>query len=387
MFAGAEKRLPQHAFLDSHPAPNQAWPMSMSRRRSFNHKVSLRKLLPLVFGAMILTGFLSLSRTAWAATTNTTASDDKAASLLRDYRSDIVLIKGKAGAGSGFVILLKGHKFLASNAHVMAGIRAPTFTPLDRSVLKFKPGAASVAVGHDILLLEVLEGGKGMPLVESFESEVAVNDPIAVYGNTGGSEVVTVINGKLLGIGPDRIEIDAEIEHGNSGSPIIHVRSGKVIGVATYALKEDLLSGEKKIRRFGYRLDTVKQWQPVDWVRFYAEADRLEKIQDTTTELKQAFLELNGLNQRSNKVRKYAYESPVIRDALDKFYTTLARVEDQREADRAINALLGALRNASQSGPTTVKPVFTYDFFRRQYTEQDSDRTELMKLFVKILQK
>jgi hypothetical protein len=225
-----------------------------------------------------------------------------------------------------------------------------------------------------------------MPLIESFETEVAVNDPIVVYGNTGGGDVVTAIKGKLLGIGPNRIEISAEIERGNSGSPIIHVPSGKVIGVATYATTDDLLSGEKKIRRFGYRLDTVKQWQPVDWGRFYTEAERLEKAVNTTTELKKAVLELNGLNQRSNKVRVYAYDSPIIRDALDQFYTSLDEARTKRDTDHAVNTLLGALHGVSQNRPPVLKPVFTYDYFHRQYAEQDSDRTEIMKLFVKILQ-
>lgn len=361
--------------------------MSASPRTDFIHEATRRRLIPFSLCIMILVGLLTMSHAAASAETNAPAKGDKADSLLRDYRSDIVLIKGKAGSGSGFVITLNGHKFLASNAHVMAAIRAPTFSPLDRTLLRLKPGAASVAVGHDVILLEVQQGGNGMPLVKSFETEVAVNDPIAVYGNTGGGDVVTVIKGKLLGIGPNRIEINAEIERGNSGSPIIHLPSGKVIGVATYATSDDLLSGEKKIRRFGYRLDTVKQWQPVDWGRFYAEADRLEKLLATTTELKQAFLELNGLNQRSNKVRVYAYDSTVIRDALDRFYTSLDGAQTKGDADRAVNSLLGALRRVSQNAPPTPKPVFTYDYFSRQYTEQDSDRKEIMKLFVRILQK
>lgn len=337
---------------------------------------------------MLCTSLLALPhRSARAeADLETTAGDDKAAALLRDYRSDVVLIKGKAGAGSGFIINLKGRKFLASNAHVLAGVRAPTFTPLDRSLLKLKPGAASVAVGHDVMLLEVLEGGPGMPLVDSFETEVKVNDAIAVYGNTGGGDVVTVIKGKLLGIGPDRVEINAAIEHGNSGSPIIHERTGKVIGMATYATTDDLLSGEQKVRRFGYRLDSVKQWQAVDWARFYAEADRLEQIQATTADLKKAFLELNGLNLRRTKARKFAYETPVIREALDKFFATVADAQNQADASRARNQLLGALRGVTQPGPTTQKPTFQYEHFRRQSLAEEEDRAELLKGFGKILQ-
>lgn len=360
---------------------------SFSSRAGGNHAPALRGRR-FVAAALLFTSLLvQPHRSARAEADSATATpDDKAAALLRDYRGDVVLIKGKAGAGSGFIINLKGRKFLASNAHVLAGVRAPTFAPLDRSLLKLKPGAASVAVGHDIILLEVLEGGTGMPLVESFETEVKVNDAIAVYGNTGGGDVVTVIKGKLLGLGPDRIEINAAIEHGNSGSPIIHERTGKVIGIATYATTDDLLSGEQQVRRFGYRLDSVKQWQAVDWARFYAEADQLEKMQATTTDLKKAFLELNGLNLRRTKARKFAYETLAIREALDKFFATVVDAQSQADANRARNNLLGALRGATQPGPTTPKPTFQYEHFRRQSLAEENDRGELLKGFGRILQ-
>lgn len=337
------------------------------------------------FKAIIIASVSAATHFSWSAETNAPSGTDKAASLLRDYRSDIALIKGKTGAGSGFVFTRADRKFLASNAHVMASIRTPTITTLDRTPIKFKPGAALVAVGHDIILLEAQEAGKGMPLVEGVENEVAVNDPIAVCGNSGGSDVITLINGKIVGIGPNRVEVDAEFERGNSGSPIIHLPSGKVIAVAAYATREELISGETKVRRFGYRLDTVKQWQPVDWGRFYAEADKLEKIKLTTTELAQAFLELNGLNQRANKARKYAYELPTIRNALDSFYGSLDTATTQRDANRVVNNLLVSLRGASQSDLAPVKPTFTYDCFRRQFSDQETYRTEIMDLIVKVM--
>ncbi len=41
--------------------------------------------------------------------------------------------------------------------------------------------------------------------------------------------------------GSDRalVEVDAKFVEGNSGSPIIHVKTGKVIGIATFALKAE----------------------------------------------------------------------------------------------------------------------------------------------------
>lgn len=359
----------------------------MNAKRGFSYKAVFSPLNRFVSRAILLAAFIVVALPASSAETNTPAANAKVGNLLRDHRGDIVIIKGKTGAGSGFIFTRAGRRFLVSNVHVMAGIKSPTFTALDRMPLKFKPGATVIAVGHDIIMLELQPGSNGIPLVESFENAVTINDPIVVFGNTGGGDVATAIGGKVVGIGPNRIEIDAEIEHGNSGSPIIHAPSGKVIGVATYVVTDDLISGKKIDRRFGYRLDTVRQWEPVDWTQFYSDADKLEKITATTSELQRAFFELNGLNERTNKFRVYSYDSPVIRNALDDFYPAFAQAETQSDATRAVDELLGTFKSVSKTYPLSTKPTFTYDYFRRQFYNQESTRTEVIKSFVNILQK
>jgi hypothetical protein len=190
-----------------------------------------------------------------------------------------------------------------------------------------------------------------------------------------------------VGVGATRIEIDAEIEPGNSGSPIVHVPTEKVIGVATYITTYDLISGKKKERRFGYRLDTVKQWEVVDWARFYSEADKLENVTATTRELRRALTEVNDLNDRTNKFRVYSYDSQIIRKALDDFYSAYAKKTSRLDAERAAAGLLQTFNRVSQSYPTSAKPYFTYDYFRREFNDQDKDRAEVISTLTKILQK
>ena len=102
--------------------------------------------IPLILVAILLVCCMASASAAPAEKGDAPEKKDKASALLRDYRGDIVLIKGKAGSGSGFIADIKGRKFMVSNAHVLAAIKAPTFTLLDRTPLKFKPGAASVAL-------------------------------------------------------------------------------------------------------------------------------------------------------------------------------------------------------------------------------------------------
>jgi hypothetical protein len=95
----------------------------------------------------------------------------------------------------------------------------------------------------------------------------------------------------VLGIGPDRVEFDNPIYHGNSGGPVFHVKSGKVIGIVTEAMKvlnsDDLdkasfanqnsaISGS--MRYFGFRLDNVPKWEAYDWRLFQNETAFLEQF-------------------------------------------------------------------------------------------------------------
>jgi len=319
--------------------------------------------------------------------TTTSATGATVGNMLRDYRGSIVIVKGKNATGSGFIVTRAGRQLFVSNIHVMAGIRSPTYLALDRSPLQFRPGSAVAAVGHDLFMMEVQGRTNGIPFVESFDSTVTVNDPIVVFGNSGSGGVITAIEGKVLGIGPDRVEISAEIEHGNSGSPIIHLPTGRVIGTATYVTSRETIAGEKKDRRFGYRMDTVKKWEAVDWTRFYAEADRLEQINDTTSELRKAFIEIYQITDRTNKFRVYAYESPVIRTALDGFYSALHRATDRRELNGAVNDLLGTLRGVSQTYPLPGKTGFSYDYFKSEFNQNKSERVEIMNMLSGSLQK
>jgi hypothetical protein len=316
------------------------------------------------------------------------AADDKtrAAQLLQDYRNDLVLVEGKDGKASGFIADIKGRKFLVSNAHVLAHIKAPRYKLLDNSPLKL--GAAMVAVGHDIIMVNVLEGGKGIPTVPFGVAEARFGDSVVVPGNAGGESVVNPLRGEVVGIGTDRLEISAPIEPGSSGSPIIHLGSGKAVGVATYLKIRPSLSRsgtnaptEPEVRRFGYRLDTVQRWEVVDWNRFYAEADELRKIENTGDELETAFWDI-GSASRSDQGR-HLYDTRAISSAIDEYYVALR--QSPREARDAARSLLASLRTVSESD-VTARRGFSYDFFRRQFEWEQTRRKEITAALDKVLE-
>ena len=152
---------------------------------------------------------------------------------MQGHGDSLVIVKGDEGSGSGFICNNRVNTLLYTNIHVIADIKQPVMTDLSGTPLV--TGLADVAAGRDIARFALTKlPAKPLEIITEFESNVRIGDAVVVLGNSGGGGVVTKLPGEIVGIGPDRIEVSAEFIPGNSGSPIIHVKSGKVVGIATY---------------------------------------------------------------------------------------------------------------------------------------------------------
>lgn len=63
-----------------------------------------------------------------------------------------------------------------------------------------------------------------------------VGEPVAVFGHPLGMPFTGsrgIVSGLTDQIGPDLIQIDATVDHGNSGGPVIGLRDGGILGIAT----------------------------------------------------------------------------------------------------------------------------------------------------------
>lgn len=323
----------------------------------------MKSALGLMFGAMVV---LSIQA-------HSVFGQGSAVLMVKEYRSGLAFVQGKTGQGSGFITTLKGQKYLLSNAHVVAGVRPPRFTLLDRTPVGV--GSASAAVGHDIVAVTVVSGGTPIPAMESVENESNIGDAVVVLGNAEGAGVVNLLEGRIVGIGPNLVEVDAPFVPGNSGSPIIHIRSGKVIGIATYLTMRRSVNGGQSVRRFGYRLDSVQKWQAIDWTRFYAEADAMTKIEKTSEELGSLLSDLVKAGRPTK-----SYTSAPIRAALDSFEKAKRPGMQRSDVERATENLLTTLRAASVKDVREAAQRVGYDFFRRQLEEEEKGRDEIFKV-------
>ncbi len=202
------------------------------------------------------------------------------------FTSSMAIIEGDQFTGSGFIAQFKDGPRLVTNAHVLSGNNTVKAKFMDGK--SYSPDTIQVAQDCDIASFATDSTMKGVELLDDISHNVAIGDAIIVLGNSMGAGVVTQITGKVTGIGPNLVEIDAEFVSGNSGSPIIHVKTGKVIGIATYTLESKLEGRDKDskfnnvVRRFAYRLDTVPTWKTIGWTNFVAEALKVEALKKHT---------------------------------------------------------------------------------------------------------
>jgi len=253
--------------------------------------------------------------------TTKTKTDDSAAkekarllALEKISKKAIVIIKGKSGSGTGFVTIFQGKKVIITNNHVIKGNDRLTFLTQSGKELKVKH--LFIPKDRDLAIFE-LDDKSITPLqIEPKVDNLKSSTKVVVYGNSLGASVITTVKGILQGIGPRDIETNAGFVNGNSGSPIIDLSTGKVIGVATYATYRSSWTtyGTKfKIRRFGTRIDNITwdDFQKYNKKRYKQDIYMLEKLENSVR-IAYAFLQhfkpyfyFNGkeLDEFDNKLR------------------------------------------------------------------------------------
>jgi hypothetical protein len=224
-----------------------------------------------------------------------------------------------------------------------------------------------------------------LELMGDVEATARLGDPVVVLGNSGGGGVVTSLPGELVGIGPDRVEVTAAFIPGNSGSPIVHVPSGRVIGIATYLTRrydefaQQGTAGGKPgegtlvVRRFGYRLDKIKQWQPLNWAVFQAEARSIAEISTLTGDVFDFFEAM-----RTQKEPHFA--TATLRRPAETWLATIRRPH-LSDADRegATRGFLSSLRALVQADVTAAEGKFRYACFRDELRREREVRDRLYK--------
>ena len=305
--------------------------------------------------------------------------------LAEDQARAVVLITGDNAEGTGFLIKTPNGPAVVTNIHVIANnpnLKITTSTGALIKVLSMK-GASD----RDLAMLAVQDANYTyLEMATDISQIVQTGDEVVTPGNSEGGEVMLDTGGKVLGIGPERIEFDNPIYHGNSGGPVVHTKSGKVLGVVTEAIKVDVsdeldkasyasrnsaISGS--MRYFGLRLDTVTAWVPIDSRRIQNETAFLDQF-DKRTRCLDSFL--NAPNDDKPEDTLWQADPKITRSNSEFFeQATGADIAQQLNADRIMWAEITDLADSDMAA--IQKPVNFYSFDQQRARDELAYRKAL----------
>jgi hypothetical protein len=315
--------------------------------------------------------------------------------LSEDQARAVVLIKGDNAEGTGFLIKTPDGPEVVTNLHVIANnpnVKITTSTGALIKVLSEK-GASD----RDLAMIAVQDDGFSyLDLAPDISTVVQTGDDVITPGNSEGGEVMLNTAGKVLGIGPQRVEINNPIYHGNSGGPVFHPKSGKVLGVVTEAMKVDMSNDLDKasfasrnsaisgsMRYFALRLDTVKSWIPIDPRQFQIETTFLDQFHEQSRRL-DAYLNTSDNNQSPNTASdgvdasKIYLDDTKIMKANDSFEQE-ASGADTAQRIEALRGLLFDLQGVADTNMTQVQNDNNFYSFDLERVHDELDYRRALK--------
>ena len=313
------------------------------------------------------------------------ASDDPLAALTSRAMKSLVLVRNEVGMGSGFLAQYGGQKCLITNQHVVAGGVKNTFTLTNQGQVSV--GTAAAAVDHDIIAYGLPDDTEALEVMTGVDQSVAIGDEVAVLGNPDGMGVIRPLTGRVVGIGPQLVEISAEFVPGSSGSPVLHLKSGKVIAVATYLrfVKADFTKGilADQVRRFCYRLDSIKKWERVRWNDFQDDAETIAKVHQRTRDLFVLFLNSARIGSMSPDV----FRDTDVRTVVTGYRDRLKVANTRRERLAAAESFVKDLKLSASVDMQNAQRRIAYDHFAKMMETEVQFRTPITLMLEKVGEK
>lgn len=218
------------------------------------------------------------------------------------FGNNFLLVRSPDGRGSAFLTRLWDQPVIVTNAHVYLKMKNPEIVDINGNVFKIKEVLGSKS--RDLVILSYEGADPKAEMLEAADDVAAIplSTPVTAYGNSLGDDVIVTQAGKLLGIGPDKIETDAPFVGGNSGGPVLTTKGEKVVGVATYlryiepdptttGSKYESSRVKKVVRRFATRIDNLSpdDLEPLKLAELDRERDLVNASDDWVAQIETTF--------------------------------------------------------------------------------------------------
>ncbi|MCB1096051.1 MAG: trypsin-like peptidase domain-containing protein [Verrucomicrobiae bacterium] len=278
----------------------------------------------------------------------------------------VVMIEGSDHPATGCIIKKDDVFYIVTSQHALAGNRKLKIT--DSSGREFRGKRMLAAKTADVALIEIdspPDGLAAMSVAEDVARVAKVDDKVLIPGDGKGLGVLEVGVGQLTAIESVILSANFDMRPALRGAPIFHSPTRSVIGIIAEATESSMPGNVKgvrgrgsnsrplkvAIRYFGHRLDTIKQWDALDWSRF----------QLTTTAIVEAREELEMVSRFVEGFAGYG-ELEELKEAELRATEVLANPRlSQNDRQRAVGELLRIARSiVSRRMAPLLKPGLYY---------------------------
>ncbi len=153
---------------------------------------------------------------------------------------DVISIKTNVAQGSGFIITSDG--YVVTNAHVLDGATYAKAITVNQTEQYMSLIGYSNSL--DLALLKL--SGNYKPLILSDSEEIKVGEKVIAIGNPYGLSfsvtegIISASHRLISGYSGQYVQIDAALNPGNSGGPLINT-NGEVVGINNFKVMGDNL--------------------------------------------------------------------------------------------------------------------------------------------------
>jgi len=308
----------------------------------------------------------------------------------------VVTIKGNNAQGSGFLMRSPdGACSIVTHLHLLAA--NPNVKIFTSSGAPITTLALKGAVDRDLALFTIQDDHYSyLPAPTDAANSIEAGDPVIIPDIGEQTDVLLGKPGRVIGVGPERIDFDNAMGPGSGGAPVIHVKSGKVLALVTAGKRVDVSDvlaqawpanpapGSARITPyFGLRLGGVQGWETYDWSRFLAETLFLKQFHHDTRCLDSY---LNGRRHwaRSDGAdngppdNRYFLDNVKLRKATDT-YKQLANEADRNQRLDADRELLFDLEDVADTGMSTLQGMNNLYAFDRIWAQEEMAYRKALK--------
>lgn len=305
--------------------------------------------------------------------------------LTDDEAKTIVVVKGDVAQGLGFLMRSPDGTFVVTQLHLLAGNPNVKLTTRDGTAITTT--ALKGSASHDLAVFTITDNQfTYLPAPGDKPDSVQAGDQLIIPDVGAATDILAGKPGTVIGTNAERIDFDNRLGPGNTGAPVIHVKSGTAAGIVAAQKKVDVSlllakawqpnpapGSANIIPYYAVRVGGVTNWETYDPARFLQESSFLKQFHTNTRGL-DSYLNGrkhgNGNNADGPPDDRFYLTNPKLRSAQDSYHA-LANGADEGQRLEGARELIFALQTFAATDLATLQGMQNLYVYNQGWAKEE----------------